>query len=534
MNRLRTSRVGVVVAGSRIPTAAIDLIEWLQQRQGAAGACVLLIVDESTTAAARTSSHARLGSLFQSIVWGAVERAEARRLRGNSYFNGFAASSSIDPKTLEGRIALRRIGELDSAYLADADFDVLVQFGETVLESRLAGFAKAGLLKICHGDGYWEVLEQDGGTAFAIRQFRPDGAPSIPILSGKLPTQSYCLLNQAALSRRCGHHVKRLLEQLFESGALPGPCAELPQDYFHRPCPSALDGVAYVARSVARMLVGKARSLLGREERWAISFTGRSWRNAVLSEGTAVTNPPGRFFADPFVHVEGDRVFCFVEDYVDVKKRGLISALEFGSAGVKDFGPIIEEDFHLSFPYLFSFEGQLFMCPEANESGQIRIYRCVDLPLRWQLHSVAMEGVCAVDTMIFESGGRWWMLTNIDPAPKMKTFCELHLFSAVDPISGTWVPHPMNPLIIDPATARNGGLLRDGASVFRVAQARTFGSYGTYASIFEITALSESDYSEREVARVTPEFRRGLTGAHHMHSSGGYTVWDHKRWERPA
>ena len=99
-------------------------------------------------------------------------------------------------------------------------------------------------------------------------------------------------------------------------------------------------------------------------------------------------------------------MFCFVEDYVDVKKRGLISALEFGSAGVKDYGPIIEEDFHLSFPYLFSFEGQLFMCPEANESGQIRIYRCVDLPLRWQLHSVAMEGVCAVDTMVVRKSTR--------------------------------------------------------------------------------------------------------------------------------
>lgn len=536
MGRLSASRIGIVVAGPRVPRAAIDLIDWLQQRQGAGGVCVLLIGDERAPAAVQTKTGSRFSELLRSIVWGGIERAEMRRLRGNSYFDGFAAASSLDPKTLEGKIAIRHIAAAaDGADLSDAGLDLLVQYGETALEARLAGLSSAGLLKICHGDGYREVLRQDGGTAFDIRHVPHDGGPSRSICRGKLPTQPYCLLNQAALSRRCGDHVKRLLERFLDSGALPDPRPDMPHsgvsDLLR---PSALDGMSYALRSVARMVAGRLRSLRGREERWAISFIDRGWRDAVLSRGTAVANPPGRFFADPFLHVQGERVFCFVEDYVDTTKRGLISALEFEGESVKDLGTVIEEDFHLSFPYLFTFDGQLFMCPEANESGQIRIYRCVEAPLRWELHSVAMQGVSAVDTMIFESAGRWWMLTNIDAAPKMKTFCELHLFSAADPISGTWVPHPMNPLIIDPATARNGGLLRDGASIFRVAQARTFGSYGTYASIFEITALSDSTYREERVATVTPEFRRGLTGAHHMHSAGRHTAWDHKRWERPA
>jgi len=531
MNRPRTSKVGVVVVGPRIPRAAVDLVEWLQRRQGAEGTCVLVVLDARSAATQEATVDTGVGGLLGSLVWGAIERAETWRLRGNGYFDGFTTASAVDPKAFEGKVAVEHI--VAATDLSEG-FDLLIQYGETSLETDLAGLVDAGLLKVCHGDGYREVLQQEGGTAFDITHLGRDGGPSGSICSGKVPTQSYCLLNQAALSRRCGDHVKRLLERFFETGHLPTPRPGMPQSGADVRRPSALDGVSYVARSVARMLSGRLRSLLGSEERWAISFTNRPWRHAVLSKGTAVPNPPGRFFADPFLHVQDERVFCFVEDYVDTKKRGLISALEFEGTKVKDLGTVIEEDFHLSFPYLFTFDGQLFMCPESNESGQIRIYRCVDLPLRWELHSVAMQGVAAVDTMIFESAGRWWMLTNIDPAPKMKTFCELHLFSAADPISGTWLPHPMNPLIIDPATARNGGLLRDGTSIFRVAQARTFGSYGRYASIFEIAVLSESDYREQEVARVTPEFRPGLTGAHHMHSAGRHTVWDHKRWERPA
>jgi hypothetical protein len=550
MDGVRTSRVGVVVAGPRIPRAAIELIDWLQQSQSAEGMCCLVVVDGIASAepAAQTGSH--VGDLLRSTVWAAIERAESRRLRG-SYFDGFAATSWVEPNTLEGQLAVRHITaaadggvtDSDRAHLRDASLGLLVQFGETPLEEQLAGLARAGLLKVCHGEGllapdapwgYWEVLRRDGGTGFDIRHIPGDGGPCRSILAGKLPTQSYCLLNQAALSRRSGHYMKRVLEQFFDSGTLPEPRADLPRSGEYRSRPSAFDGVSYAFRSVARMLVGRLRSLLGLEERWGISYIDRGWRDAVLSKGTAVANPPGRFFADPFLHVHDGRVFCFVEDYVDTKKRGLISALEFERTGAKDLGNVIEEDFHLSFPYLFTFEGQLFMCPESNESGQIRIYRCTEFPLRWQLHSVAMQGVCAVDTMIFESAGRWWMLTNIDPAPKMKTFGELHLFSATDPLSGTWKPHPMNPLVIDPATARNGGLLRDGASIYRVAQARAFGSYGSYASIFRITALSDTSYREECVASVTPAFRRGLTGSHHMHSAGSHTVWDHKRWERPA
>ena len=76
---------------------------------------------------------------------------------------------------------------------------------------------------------------------------------------------------------------------------------------------------------------------------------------------------------------------------------------------VTDLGPVIVEPYHLSFPFLFTHEGTLYMCPECSGSGQIRVYRCTGFPLQWELAAVLMENVSAADTMLFPRDGRWWI-----------------------------------------------------------------------------------------------------------------------------
>ncbi len=68
----------------------------------------------------------------------------------------------------------------------------------------------------------------------------------------------------------------------------------------------------------------------------------------------------------------------------------------------------------MSFPFLFRYDGALYMCPESLESGEIRVYRCTDFPQRWTHVATLMTGVPAVDTMLFEHEGRWWMMTCLD------------------------------------------------------------------------------------------------------------------------
>jgi hypothetical protein len=237
--------------------------------------------------------------------------------------------------------------------------------------------------------------------------------------------------------------------------------------------------------------------------------------------------PRGRFWADPFVYSFGGRTFCFVEDFVYKTNRAHITALEIVGGKVVERGIALKEPFHLSFPFLFQYQGELYMCPESYGSGQIRIYRCTDLPLKWELRTVVMEGISAADTMFFERAGKWWMLTSLDESGTEDHCSELYLFSSDSPLSTNWTRHPRNPVRIDACGGRNAGLIVDGEKLFRLAQRQGFDEYGQGLLVYEIKSISESTFVEELVSEINPTFRRGLLGTHHLSTDGKTTVIDH-------
>jgi hypothetical protein len=236
-------------------------------------------------------------------------------------------------------------------------------------------------------------------------------------------------------------------------------------------------------------------------------------------------NRPNHFLADPFVVSRYGSDFCFVEDFDFQERKGVISVYKLDGGGGSLLGAALIEPFHLSFPYIFEFGDDLYMCPETAEAASIRVYKCLEFPLKWELEKTIMKGVVAVDSMLFEHSGKWWLLTNTDSASS-GDFFELSVFSADNPLSDDWRSHPQNPIYVDAGCARNGGFLRDGHRVFRVSQSQGFDLYGKAAHIREIIELSENVYREREVAELVPKFANNIVGTHHMHSSGEVTVFD--------
>ena len=57
----------------------------------------------------------------------------------------------------------------------------------------------------------------------------------------------------------------------------------------------------------------------------------------------------------------------------------------------KFLGPVLEENFHLSFPYIFEYKDKIFMCPETHQKKEIRIYICEDFPLKWKFHKTLIK-----------------------------------------------------------------------------------------------------------------------------------------------
>lgn len=228
----------------------------------------------------------------------------------------------------------------------------------------------------------------------------------------------------------------------------------------------------------------------------------------------------------------GGRTAILAEEYPNVRQMGHIMALEVLPSGqILELGVCLQEPFHLSFPYVFKCEGQLYMCPESNEASQIRVYRCVEFPLRWELDTVIMDGVAACDTVLFERDGLWWMMTNMDSSGTNTEFCsELHLFWADHPLSKNWHAHPLNPVVCDGRHARNGGFLREGDRIYRVAQGHAYGVYGKSHTVYEITTLTQTAYVETLAHRNQPP--HDTLGSHHLSSNGEWTVSDSLRLSR--
>jgi hypothetical protein len=563
-------KVTVLVDALSVAEHVRELVAWIQTQEHMQCSVVVLPCSPAINYLGRPApdSEAKASSAWtracQALLWSGVVFIERWRIRSTQFKGRTDSLMTLQAIEFRGGVtvfdALKdessddHILRVQSALQASAP-DVIVHCGSFARAKEFAVCAKHGVLEVIYGNdprfrggppGFWEVFYRADKTGFLIRQWlakqgeksssaRTKARPSV-LLEGYLPTQGFFLLNQATLVFQAARHLQTMLSKLASAAALPSPKPTLPFDGKVRPCPSPRYLLAYIAGVASRVMVSRTKAATGAKEQWGIHYARTDWKHLVLERSKRIPNPSGGYYADPFIHDTEQGRYCFVEEFRHAKNKGEIAVLRLsdgqdGSEPVR-VGTALEESFHLSFPYLFEYEDQLYMCPESHGSGQIRIYRCNDFPLQWQLHSVAMDAVAAVDTMIFPAHGVWWLMSSFHPLGDTETYPELHLFSAPDPLCGQWTPHAQNPLVVDPEFARNAGLLRDGDKIYRVSQARSFNAYGAWATVSEVKALSLNHYQEDRVSQLKPSFNSRATGLHHLQSSDDFTVWDQKQWER--
>jgi hypothetical protein len=236
-------------------------------------------------------------------------------------------------------------------------------------------------------------------------------------------------------------------------------------------------------------------------------------------------------YADPFLFERDGRHHLFVEDVSPGTDRGVISHVELRPGN--DPGtpvPVLEADHHLSYPFVFSHGGEVYMVPETADVAQIRLYRAARFPTDWEFDRVLVDGIRAADATLLEAEGRWWMFASVG-GRGTTLGDELHLFHSSSPL-GPWVAHPANPVVSDVRAARPAGrILRDGDRLVRPAQDGSR-RYGWAISLREITALTPDRYEEREIERLLP---RAVAGARAVHTYGRdsrFEAIDARRRER--
>jgi hypothetical protein len=267
------------------------------------------------------------------------------------------------------------------------------------------------------------------------------------------------------------------------------------------------------------------KSKLGIINYWNVAYFFGNINNMSTNALKKFDKLNNSYIADPFIFEKNGEIYCFVEEFNFKKKKGVISYYILKENAFKYVGVVLEESFHLSFPNVFEHDGTIYLCPESSSNNDIRLYKAVSFPDKWQLEMILMSNVCAADSLIFLHENKWWLLTNINKGKYGNNCCELSIFYSDSLRSNNWYSHKLNPITRSSLKARNGGIIKDGNILYRVNQKHSFAFYGKGLEINEIVNLNVNEYEEIVVKTLATDIIEKSNGIHHItHASNIFVI----------
>ncbi|MEM1431549.1 MAG: hypothetical protein AAGG09_19000 [Pseudomonadota bacterium] len=388
------------------------------------------------------------------------------------------------------------------------------------------------------GAGFAAIASGAGVTEVVLTAERSGQAT--PIERAIYGTKPLAGLNAAFIGEKSVQLVCRALAELNLTGDLPAP--DVPNSSLPATARSDVGSgpesaperagllryAALVAPRLAARFGGKLGRLAGRRRP---AFALRICKGGPLdfdpTRGVTLRPPAGHFWADPFLHVAGGAPYLFYEDYDGSVGRGLLKVARLDCDRLVELGSPIASDDHLSYPFVFAADGEIWMIPETVASRRIEIWRAVEFPLHWERVGTALDGYAAADSVVMCHNGAWWLFTNISNDSFGDHCAELHLFRADGPDLRRLEPHPLNPVVVDSTRARGAGRVwAEGGRLYRASQNSSHGVYGWGLNVMEITRLDGTGYAERRAREITPLTVPGLQACHHMDFAQGRVVID--------
>jgi len=275
--------------------------------------------------------------------------------------------------------------------------------------------------------------------------------------------------------------------------------------------------------------IPRLRVLLPSKKVWSIALSRAAKKRTSLYDFSQMPNPESSWLADPFLVERGSETFLFVEEFDLTKGRGEISVAQIHEGSPLKTSVCLAEDFHLSFPFIFRYSGEFYMCPETHNAKEIRIYKSEEFPLRWSLTAKHLSGHDCSDTVIFKFNRLWWLITTEESVSGGDFYSELFVYFAEDPVSGPWTEHPKNPVVVDSGRGRNGGFHICDDRLIRFGQEFGDFEYGVGFHPYEITQLTEFDYREESAQCEHFDALPPQLSSHHMDISSNYIVMDTKK-----
>ena len=442
----------------------------------------------------------------------------------------------------DSAFALKDINDLMPINISALDVqknraDFLLSFIHSRIPNELLAIARLGIFYFDFGNTYINipipcykefVLQEETIASSLVFQQSKHG--TVKIAQSTKSMSDFLSINRGANEHywKLSTFVARELKKIQNLGIAQyeNALAIYKTKQIHTPEISASKASIYLLKHVLRLGNQFIRNFFYHKQ-WALYIglkTAFPFDPKVLKK---IPIPKDRFWADPFVITKNDKHYLFIEELPFATNRGHLSVLEMDKNGNCSKAKIIlKKPYHLSYPFIFEYEGKYWMIPESWENHCIQLYECINFPYEWKHKMNLMEKLDAVDSTLLYNNKKWWLFTNIAQQKGASLNDELFLFFADSPITNNWTPHPMNPIISNNQLARPAGnIFERNGKLYRPSQDCSK-SYGYGFNLNEIERLSETDYKEKLVKNIRPDWDTSIQRTHTYQFVNGLLIID--------
>ena len=379
--------------------------------------------------------------------------------------------------------------------------------------------------------GFWETYLNKSETGFVFQLYNNKSNNENILFKGEFATKRFFSLNQYNLLRESGYFLVKTIKKISTNQININNKKFITKSKIYE-IPNIITLIKYLFIKITLFLtLFQKRIIFNKRQKWVINYSRGPFDKIDLKKSKIIKNLKDRYFADPFVFSHNNKKYIFVEDFFFKTKKGSISVIEIDDNDKqKIYEKVIDETFHMSFPFVFMYKHNLYMVPETAGANSIRLYKCIKFPNKWKYCYDLISNIRSVDNLIINNGNKYYLLTSTSNYDDFSSKLEIYISN--NPISKTWTPHVNNPVYFDLKKGRNGGIIFKNKEIFRACQTygiNTLGDnqYGNKLSINRINSLNQKKFSEETILNIKPNFKKNLLGIHHLNGTDDFTVFDY-------
>ncbi len=410
----------------------------------------------------------------------------------------------------------------------------------SIFKNNKLKISKLGIISFHHGDntwnkggppGFWETYLNKPSTGFIIQLLNDKLDDGDVLFRGEFATKRLFTLNKYNLFRESNLNLIKIIKKTLLNEIVIKTKLDF-EDSTILKIPNILISSKYIIFKLnlfSKLFLKKY--IYKKKQKWFVNYSRNNFDELDLENSIQIKNLEDRYFADPFVISKNEKNFIFVEDFSYKNNKGSISVIEIDKEeNQKIYEKIIDENFHMSFPFVFNFENNYYMIPETSATNSIRLYKCTQFPNKWEYCYDLISNINCADTIIVKCDEYYFLLTSSSYYDDFSS--KLDIYFSESPISKTWKPHQSNPIFFDVKNGRNGGIIFQKNNTYRVSQnygINKFGDnqYGREFSINNIKTLNLENFKQSYVTTIKPNFKKNLLGTHHMNGINNFTVFDY-------